>query len=322
MSRNRPWTFAVADTALAEAGGVPLDALHCDADAICRCYDAIVPVAERLGVDSPTPRLGGFSYCHVSALGAEVVFAAGSEPNVLPILDTPEAIDDLEEPEDYLSQGCIPDRLRVLDELLERRPDASRNIGLHPEGPITSCVLLMGRDFLTLPYTDPERAHRLLDFCVESGLRFWRVGLAHEGFPEEPGPTGICDDFAGMFPPDIFAEYVIPAWNRVYEGRRATSRHLHSELLQAEHLPFLAELGIDVFDPSADQYVTPELLRDQCPVPFTSRFMSWHLDNHSASELQAMYRRWAECEPVEIRFGMSFLRQEEKVAALLEVARQ
>ncbi|MBN2308672.1 MAG: hypothetical protein JXR94_06850 [Candidatus Hydrogenedentes bacterium] len=322
MTRPQPYVFSFADTALAEAGGVPLTALHRDADAICRCYEAIRPVAERLGVEPPVPRLGGFSYCHVSALGAEVVFAEGSEPNVLPVIHAPEDIDSLREPDDYPSRGVAVERMAVLEELLARRPDAATGIGAHPEGPITTAVLLMGQSFLLLPYEDPERAHRLLSFCVESGLNYQRAMDAHAGIAEAPGPAGICDDFAGMFAPALFAEYVMPAWERVYTGRQATRRHLHSELLRPEHLPFLAELGIAVFDPSADQYVTPEILREQCPVPFTSRILSWEIQDNPPAELQAMYRRYAACEPVHIRFGMTFLSQEEKIAALLEVARE
>ncbi len=56
-SRKQPYSFGFADSLLAELGDVPLDALHSDVDAICRCYEAIVPLAERLGVKPPRPRL-------------------------------------------------------------------------------------------------------------------------------------------------------------------------------------------------------------------------------------------------------------------------
>ncbi|HOD50237.1 MAG TPA: hypothetical protein PLM14_02705 [Candidatus Hydrogenedentes bacterium] len=121
--RIQPYTCHIADSAIAEAGDIPLDALHRDADAICTAYDAIAPVAERLGLAPPPPRLGGFLYCHVSALGARVVFAPGSEPNVVPLLKTPEDVDRLKAPHEYMSRGVIPQRLRTLEALLERRPN-------------------------------------------------------------------------------------------------------------------------------------------------------------------------------------------------------
>jgi len=322
MSRRQPYSFGFADTLLAEVGGVPLDALHHDIDAICRCYDKIRPMAERLRVAPPRPRLAGFSYNHITTLGARVVFATGSEPNVLPVIHTPGDIDTLRDPDHPLSTDVVTQRLQTLEQLLERRPDAARSIGHLYEGPVTTAALLMGAQFFTLPYEDPAHAHRLLAFCVESALQYAEILRAHFGEVSTPGPAGIPDDFAGIFPPDAFAEFVAPYWDRMYTGLQATERHLHSELLRKEHLPFLAELGIATFDPSADQYVTPRLLREHCPVPFTGRVQSWHIRDNSPTALQEMYRSIASYEPVSISFYQTFLEDEAKMAALLDVARE
>lgn len=322
MTRVQPYAFGFSDAVCAEAAKVPLDALHRDVDAMVRAAEAIVPVAERLGVPPPKPHLAGFAYCHVSTLGAEVVFAEGSEPNVVPMLRAPEEIDRLEEPADYLARGVVPERLRTLEALRARVPDAPRGIGHVYEGPITTAMLLMGQDFLMLPYDDPARAHKLLAFCVESALRYREALLAHWGEEATRAWVGIPDDFAGMLPPELFPEFVVPYLERMYAGQGATERFLHSELLREDHLPFLKELKIDTYDPSADQYLTPERLREVCPVPFTGRIQSWHMNDLSAEALRAMYRSIAACDPVSISMYMTQLDQEEKVAALLEVARE
>lgn len=322
MDRRQPYVFGFADTALAEAGGVPLDALHRDVEAICRCYEQIAPLARRLNVAPPAPRLAGFSYCHVSALGAEIIFAEGSEPNVIPLLKSPEDIDALEEPDDYLTRGVIPARLSVLERLRRRYPNAVRSIGHPYEGPVTTAALLMGPDFFRLPYEDPVRAHRLLLFCVRSAVNYSRALRNILGELIAPGPVSIPDDFAGIFAPDTFAAFVTPYWDRMYEALQSTKQYLHSELLRPAHLSFLAALDIAEFDPSADQYVTPELLRAQCPVPFTGRIQSWDIANRSCEELQAMYRRIAACRPTRISFYMTFLHEEDKIAAILETARE
>lgn len=322
MMRKQPYAFGLTDTLLAEIGEAPLTALHHDVDAICRCYERIVPLAERLGVDPPRPRLAGFSYCHISTLGAEVVFAAGSEPNVLPVIHRPEDIDNLHDPEDFLAAGVVPERLEALEKLRRRRPDVSKSIGHVYEGPATTAGLLMGPAFFTLPYEDPERAHRLLSFSVQSALNYRAALHAYFGVPSEAGPAGIPDDFGGMFAPEVFAEFVVPYWDQFYRGLQATERHLHSELLRVEHLPFLRDLGIHTFDPSADQYVTPKVLREHCPVPFTGRIQSWHIRDNSPEALQRMYRDIASYEPVSISFYQTFLDDEPKIAALLEVARE
>lgn len=322
MPGKQAYSFAFEDSAIAEAGGVPLDALHRDADAICRSYDSIVPVAERLGVPPPRPRLGGFEYNHVSALGARLLFPNGSEPNVEPIIHDPDDIDGLQEPDDYLSSGVIPQRIRLYEELRARRPDAVPFIGGTSEGALTTATLLMGQDFLMLPYEDPERAHRLLAFCVRSSINYKKAVWAYLERPEGSRPVGLCDDFGGMFPPDMFAEFVVPYWEWEYEGLEAVSRSLHSELLRKEHLPFLTGLKVSIFDPAADQYVTPELLREHCPVPFTARILTWDVRDNSPLGLQQLYRQYAACRPTRIDFSMASLEYEQKMLSLLEVARE
>ena len=56
--------------------------------------------------------------------------------------------------------------------------------------------------------------------------------------------------------------------------------------------------------------------------PASPKILSWEVENQAPKQLQAQYRRYAACEPVHIRFTMTFLHQEEKVAALLDVARE
>jgi pyruvate,orthophosphate dikinase len=50
------------------------------------------------------------------------------------------------------------------------------------------------------------------------------------------------DDFAGIFSPAQFAEFVAPYWDLLFDMLEATERHVHSELLRIGHLPFLEKL--------------------------------------------------------------------------------
>jgi len=317
------YSLSFSDSLLAEVAGVPQAALHTDVDAICRAYEAIVPVAERLGVEPPRPGLAGLAYNHVSTLGCEVTISADApEPACKPCIRSPEDIDRLEEPDDYLAAPLVSQRLRLAAALKVRRPDASERIGHDFEGPVTTAALLMGQDFFTLPYEDPARAHRLLDFCTRSALNYCRAIRRHQGRRFGPGPAGMCDDFAGIFGPEQFREFVVPYWEKMYQGLGATRRSLHSELLREEHLPFLAELKIDEYDPSVDQYLTPEILKRSCPVPFTLRIWPAEVLSCSAAELVRMYRYRASFEPTVITFSLCRMVEESKIAALLEVARE
>ena len=321
----QPYSFHFCESLMAENAGVSLKSTHFDVDAILKAYDGIKPLAEELGVEAPKPRLAGFGYPHVVSLGVPIEFAEDGEPNVLPLIKTPEEIDTLKEPENYLAAPLIQTRLKIAVELVERRKDAVPNFIGHPlEGPITTAVLLMGQDFLILPYDDPKRAHRLLNFCTESALNYGHAlhRHFHGNTPVEPGQRGIPDDFAGMLPPKIFGEFVVPYWNRVYEGLNATERYLHSELLREEHLPFLRDLNIKYYDPSADQYVTPELLSQKCPCPFRSCIQSWDMRDLTVKQLEKLYRDKALCKPFIISFSMKEMRELEKVKRLLKLARE
>jgi len=314
--------FGFADSLLAEVGNVEQKRLHFEPEAILQAYENVKPVARRLGVLAPGPRLAGLCYTHVAALGAEIVFPRDGEPKPLPILRSSEEIPRLAEPRDYLSAPLIQARLQVWRRLKERCPDAVDSIGHQLEGPATTAVLIMGSDFLRLPYDQPGFAHRLLDFSTRSALNYARAISEFLGAPIRPGPKGMPDDFAGIFAPGKFEEFVVPYWERVFEGLEATERHLHSELLRVEHLRFLKQLRIDSFDPSADQYLTPELLRRYCPCPFECRIQSWEIHNLSAAELEKMYRRISSFRPHSISFYMQRLEDEPKIRHLLAVARE
>ncbi len=317
------YSFGIVDTAVAESAGVTLYDLHTDVDAICRAYDAVAPVAERLGVDPPTPSLAGMAYNHVSTIGCEVqITARAAEPWVRPCIDGPEDIDGLREPTDYLAAGVVGDRLALAAALKARRADASERIGHDFQGPVTTAVLMMGQSFFMLPHDDPARAHRLLEFVTRSAIHYATTLRTHQGRPVAGGRQGICDDFAGIFPPRLFAEFVVPYWNMMYEGFAAETRGLHSELLREEHLKHLADIKLGEYDPSVDQYLTPEMLTRSCPCEFTLRMWPSELRDHSPGELAAMYRRRAGFDPVFISFHLAALAEEPKIAALLEVARE
>jgi len=320
---GQPFGFSFADSLVAEAGGIPQSALHTDVDAICHAFDAVRPVAARLGVAPPAPRLAGLTYVHVSTLGARVTIEPyAPEPRITPCVGSPQEIDLLEEPRDYMSCPLVSQRLKLVEGLLRRRPDAQTSIGHDFQGPVTTAVLLMGQAFFMLPYEEPALAQRLLTFCVRSALHYVRALRRHRAEPFQPGQCWLPDDFAGVFGPDKFRQLVIPAWDLMYEGLSATWRSLHSELLREEHLPLLAEARIGSFDPGTDQYLSPEALKRSCPALFTLRIRPADVCVRSPAELVEMYERYASLHPREITFGLESLADEAKIAALLETARR
>jgi hypothetical protein len=126
---GQPFEFSFDDSVLAECAGIPQKVLHFDADAILRAYDALVPLADKLDVPAPAPRLGEFTYTHIAALGARFHFT-DFELTPSALLNEPEEIDPLREPQDYLAADLIQQRLCTAQEIVRQRPDAPRFIGL------------------------------------------------------------------------------------------------------------------------------------------------------------------------------------------------
>ena len=321
---GQKFRFAFFDCLLCEVAGVTPYEMHTNVSAMIKVADAAVPLAKHLGVEPPRPHLYGMSYCHVSALGCPVVNEPDSpEPWAGPCISRPEDIDNLREPDDYLAAGIIPERMELARQLKARRGDASTHIGHDFEGPATTAALLMGGEaFFTLPFDDPERSRRLLEFCVRSSLNCARTIRRAQGRAIEGQTLNIPDDFAGIFPPKAFEEFIIPCWEGLYRGMRASQRHLHCELLREAHLPMLAGVRIDEYDPSVDPYLPPETLKRSCPVPYGLRIWPSQVQSMSAEELVAKYRHLASFESEWIMFHLERMADLPKIEALLKTARE
>ncbi len=245
MGNGQPFSFSIANTVGAELAGVSHYSCHVDIDSMIKAAEAMIPLCERLGVPTPRPGMWGMSYNHVSTLGVEIVNGPDKmEPSTKPCIHSVEQIDDLREPDDYLQAGIVPERLAVLRKLVAKWPDANNSIGHPMEGPVTSAVMMMGPDFFMLPYDDPARTHRLMQFITTSTIKFVRILRKELGQPEIARRQGMPDDFAGMFRPELFKEFVMTYWEQVYEelGAPEGTLMLHSELLREEYLLFLEEL--------------------------------------------------------------------------------
>ncbi len=321
MSSSQAFEFGFTDPVLAELAGVTQRDLHLDVDAIIRAYTLAGELAAELGVAPPAPRLAEFTYTHIVALGTQVTFTE-YEPKPTTLLTTPEDIDNLREPEDYLAAELIQQRLKLAEEIVQRWPGAPLFIGHLFEGPVTTASLLLGPAFFTLPYDDPERAHKLMQFSVTSAFNYARAITRRFSGVEGAFPQGFPDDFAGIIPPKLFGEFVVPYWEQVFEQLNSSERFVHSELLRVGHLPFLKDLRVDCYDPSADQYLNPDLLKQHCPTRFQLRIQDWDIANLSAEELKAMYRRYASYNPKLISFYLSRLVDVPKVKAILEAAHE
>lgn len=328
--RKQDYTFYVLYTVVAEACGLHLRDIFLEPERIAAAYRRLPEVFsprlwEAVGDRFASPVIQSTSYDHLSALGVEVDFPLDGEPKPRRLLAGPGDVEKLRNPERFLECGLMPLRRRLWARLREAWGDE----GLPPippgygcEGPVTSAVLLAGQDFLLWPYDCPEAAHRLLEFCTRSAHAFQREYFAELGWTFPIEVSWIFDDFAGLFPPDLFLEFVVPYWNLWYELAGCERRCIHTELLRPEHLPLLAECKIDHFDPGVDQYLTPRDVAERCPCAFQLRIPGWHVRGAPKERVLAEYRELAAYEPARIEFGMYCLEEEGNFLALLALARE
>ncbi|MCM8818102.1 MAG: hypothetical protein NC915_01285 [Candidatus Omnitrophica bacterium] len=319
---GQKFNFSLSEYLLFELTDINFYQLHFDAKKIVEGYKKLEEVAKELEVPAPIPKMAGFAYPHIASLGAKIEFPFDGEPKPFPLIKNVEDIDNLKEPEDYLGAHLIQKKLKTLEELKKLVPETPNTIGHLYEGPITTAVLLMGEEFFVLVYDNPEKAHKLLNFCVKSALNYTKTILNYFGDKINEGPKGICDDFAGILPPRLFPEFVLPYWEEMYQGLKATERHLHSELLREEHLKFLKDVKIEVFDPSADQYLNGEILLKSCPCKFTLRIQTWEIFNLSVDELEKLYIKLSSYKPVAITFNLPRLVDIPKIKRLLKIAKE
>ena len=329
MPRPQPYTYYVLYTVVAEACGLDLRDVFLEPEKVAEAYRRLPEVwSERLwaavGERFAVPVLQSTSYDHLSTLGVQVDWPRGGEPKPRALLRGPEDVEKLANPARFLECGLPAERRRLWERLVAAWGEGLSPIppGYGAEGPVTSAVLLAGQDFLTWPYDCPEAAHRLLEFCTRSAHAFQREYFAELGTEFPVKVSWIFDDFAGMFPPALFREFVLPYWNLWYELAGCERRCVHTELLRPEHLPLLAEAKVDHFDPGVDQYLTPRDVVEKCPCAFQLRIPAWHVRGRPVEQVVAEYRKLAEYEPVRIEFGMYGLEEEENFLGLLEVARE
>jgi len=112
------------------------------------------------------------------------------------------------------------------------------------EGSVISnaCEVTGGAVFAGL-VENPAAARRLLDLMVDANLAVEALDESLCG-PVTEGYTG--DDHAGLLSPEMFREFAVPCYERLYAGKR--TRFMHSEILRAEHLRIArGELGITDF---------------------------------------------------------------------------
>jgi len=125
---------------------------------------------------------------------------------------------------------------------------------------------LMGMEnALMALYEEPEAMHELIDYLVGYELEFAAVMV------EKIKPDCIFhhDDWGSQISsfvsPEMFAEFFLPAYKKIYGFYKANGVELvvhHSDSYAANLVPFMIEMGIDIWQGVMNTNNIPELIKE------------------------------------------------------------
>ncbi len=322
------WRLTFPIEVQCEYTGIPQDAYYTDLEKMIQVCD-IFPerfneaTGYRPQLSYAPPRT---AYEGVAALGGVIVFARDHQPmirNQGRILTAPEQVDTLCAPDPWQNKRFLQSVVWQR-ELEQRFPgQIGPNSLAGQEGPVTTAGLLRGQEFFLDCLTDPQRAHRLLDVCTETYIRFYKASDAAHGITDRQ-TIGIADDYAGLIKPEMWPEFVLPYYQRIIAALGAQGCHMHTELVRREHLPLLRDIKLASLNFGEDQYITAQDALTALPgIPF-----GWHI--LTVSEMQqgtpdGIRRRFLELVSVGISEVISELTVDtpvENIRAFIQIGRE
>jgi len=283
--------------AIPYVGGVSMRDFFLDRDKCVQAWRACMPRLKELVGDFCevyTPFLPPLSYGHLVCLGAPVQFPENGEPNVSAFVNSiDEAIDVMKARKDMDYTKCeIWNYYFDFWQYLKAKfPEYKIPFKLGVEGPLTSCVLMRGQDFLLDLYDEPEKAKEFIMLMADSETAFARLIRRANDQPERQSGGGLADDFASLVPPDMWPEFVLPALDRHYEGITVPGgrRSAHIENLVPKHMPYLKQLGLSHFQPSVSTALTLENVKANLApsVEFDWLLYAYHITEMTDAQIQA-----------------------------------
>ena len=181
-----------------------------------------------------------------SAFGAKCRFFKNEFPFADKIIDSPEQITRIQEP-DPATDGLLPfmlSRLKWAQPKIEAighliRFSVSR-------GPLNIASFLMGAtEFLVAIKTDPELVHRLLRIVTDFLIKWHR--LQRETFSSIDGML-VLDDVVGFLSEKDFVEFGLPYLKELYSAD-VTVKFFHNDAPCAKSVRYYADIGINLYNP-------------------------------------------------------------------------
>jgi hypothetical protein len=288
------WSAGCGIPAMAVLAGVSYDRVFRELDGIVEAYTRGLPLAREMfgpDVHMTGPMWAGISYGHVNCLGSELIFPKNSEVGHTHVYASlAEGVRALRHDVDFTCAALFPYYLDLWERLKKAFPDQKIGFGgFGAEGPLTTAWSLRGHDFFMDVHDNPPLAREFLRLTTDSVIKYKRLVCRLNGWPEvSPSGAGMADDVSAMISPPMWPDLVLPFHEQYFTGLTTGKRSAHIEDLRVEHLRFLDEIGLDSYDPSVSERLTPALIRDNCRVPF-----GWRLnETHYVSRTPEQVEQW------------------------------
>ena len=181
-----------------------------------------------------------------SAFGAKCSWQENELPYADKIITDIQAADSLGKPNPK-TDGLLPfvlNRLKHFQGQIEQAGHAIRFAV--SRGPLNVASFLMGStEFLMAIRTNPTETHKLLgivtDFIID-----W-LELQARTFPSIDG-IFILDDIVGFLGENDFTETALPYLKRIFQSPDATVRFFHNDAAGLICAPYLAQIGVNLFN--------------------------------------------------------------------------
>ncbi len=124
---------------------------------------------------------------------------------------------------------------------------------------------LMGmEDALVAYYEEPEAMHELIDMIVEYELDYAKVATEKLHFDALFHHDDWGSATNSLMSPGIFKEFILPAYKKIYGFYKANGVELivhHSDSFAANLVPFMIEMGVDIWQGAVPTNNIPDLIR-------------------------------------------------------------
>jgi uroporphyrinogen decarboxylase len=187
--------------------------------------------------------------CEPSAFGSTSIFPSNEFPHAKKCIRSIEDVDRLQTPSPK-TDGMAPFILNRLVLCRQKIEEQGHQIRFSvSRGPLNVATFLMGiTEFLTGMKMDPDRTHRLLRMITDY-LIGWH-DLQRETIPSVDG-IFILDDIIGFIGEEDFKEFGLPYLKELFD-RKVRVKFLHNDAQCRTSLPYLPEIGINLFNMAFD----------------------------------------------------------------------